>query len=251
MSSDLGEDNTKSTRFDETADELDNYQEWTPQDVAGFLRKSGLGDYSEVFLKHKISGRLIHLLTENDLKDMGINIVGDRLRIKSLTNALGKKKRYDRRAKVWWEGTERIYFSDAQKCCCTFGGCCPEDPSTYKLTTNHLKIKTVEPRRIGCVRLPCCNDWSVNNVDLSQVVDVDVVGEPAPCFQRVCCCAHGKGYVEITTESPGALDNDDRIRLSLEKHEADKASELILANIEECQQTWPLGMATWFGPDIL
>eukprot|EP00980_Cylindrotheca_fusiformis_P010869 scaffold2466_cov120-Cylindrotheca_fusiformis.AAC.5 len=229
-------DKTKSKKFDETADELENYQEWTPQDVAEYLKDSNLGAYSEAFLKHKISGRLLHLLTDSDLKDMGISIVGDRLRIKSLTGALGKKQRYDRRAKVWWEGTERLYFSDCEGCCMTLGGCCPEDPSTYKLTTNHLKIKTVEPSRIGCVRLPCSHEWSVNNIDLSQVADVDVIGEPAPCFQKVCCCAHGKGHIEITTESPGALDDDNRIRLSLTKEQADKASGLILANVEECQR---------------
>jgi hypothetical protein len=244
-----------STRFDETSEGLEKYLDWTANDVADFLKKAKLGAYSEVVLKHKISGRLLHLLTDNDLKDMGISIVGDRLRVKALIDTLGRKHRITNRTKVWWEGEERLYFSDGQKCCSTCAGICPDgrlslelaftricpvltlvlcaklnsDPSTYKLTSNHLKIKTVNPYRIGPVRLPCCHEYSVNNVDLTQIDDIDVTGQPAPCCYHTCCCAPGKGHVDVSTKSG-------RIRLTLTAEEAEKASGLIMQNIEECQR---------------
>jgi hypothetical protein len=103
-----------------------NFDKWTPQELVIFLKKAGLADYGEVFLKHRISGRLAPLLTDANLKEMGIFIVGDRLRIMAVIHALGRKVRYDHRTKIWWEGTERLYFSDIEKGFWTCGGCCPD-----------------------------------------------------------------------------------------------------------------------------
>ena len=114
----------QSYRLD--ADDMHDFNHWTPQQFAEFLKKAHLGDYSEVVIKHRISGRLAPLLTDQDLKDMGIFIVGDRLRIKAVIQALGRQVRYDTRTKVLWEGVEKLYFSDAEQCCCTCGGFCPD-----------------------------------------------------------------------------------------------------------------------------
>ena len=105
------------------------------------------------------------------------------------------------------------------------------DPSTYKLTNNFLKIKTVNPSRIGPVKLCCCYEYSVNNVDLSKVDDVDVVGVPAPCMIRVCCCAPGKELVEVMTRTEA----EGKVVLVLKSGDADKASHLIMNQIEEAQ----------------
>jgi hypothetical protein len=122
-----------STRFDETSEGLETYLEWTADDVADFLKKAKLGAYSEMVLKHKVSGRLLHLLTDTDLKEMGVFIVGDRLRIKSLIDTLGRKHRITKRTKVWWEGEERLYFSGGEKCCSTCAGVCPDGRSSFEL----------------------------------------------------------------------------------------------------------------------
>lgn len=118
-----------SIRFDETSEELERYLEWSVDDVAEFMKKANLGQYSEMVQKHKISGRLLHLLTDLDLKEMGFVIVGDRLRVKSLIDSLGRKHRYNKRTKVWWEGEERLYFSDYEKCLFTCAGLCPDGMS--------------------------------------------------------------------------------------------------------------------------
>jgi hypothetical protein len=249
----------KSILLDESHEELDKFMEWTPDQVAVFLKKAGLGGYGEVFQNHKISGRLLHLLTDQDLKDMGIKLVGDKLRIKTVIQALERKQRYAKRTKVWWEGTERLYFSKAEKNCVTCCGICPDgkslsillfhfilpakslillkkntiDPSTYKLTSNHLKIKTVNPYRLGPTKLPCCYEYTINNLDLTGIDDVDVIGEPSPCCYHTCCCAPGKGHVEVSSK---ASKGNERIVLTLTVEEAEKACALILQQIEECQR---------------
>jgi hypothetical protein len=65
-----------SVRVNEHQDAAANFETWNEQKFAEYLTKSGLGQYSEMFMHHKISGRLAPLLTDTDLKDMGIKIVG-------------------------------------------------------------------------------------------------------------------------------------------------------------------------------
>ena len=111
--------------------------------------------------------------------------------------------------------------------CC---GIFPEDPSTYKLTNNHLKIRTVAPARLGPFRLCCCHEYKVNNIDLSQVVDVDVNGIPPPALQQCLCCAEGKEIVDIE------LTNEGPIFLTLKQGEGDQVGSLIMNQVEESQQ---------------
>lgn len=213
--------------------DIHDYDKWTPEQLANFFSKTGLGQYHEVFLRHRISGRLAPLLTNEQLKEMGIQIVGDRLRILAIAQAFSHKARYDKRTKSLWEGTEQLYFTDCFKFCCTAGGCCPDDPSTYKLTSNHLRVKTVEPSRIGPVKLCCCYQYSIDNVDLSKVDDVDIMGEPAPCCQRVLCCAPGRDHVVITTSIASA--NGGRMSLVIPQGQGERVATMLLHQIEEAQ----------------
>ena len=106
--------------------ETENFDKWSTDELVGFLHKAQLGDYGEAFKRHKISGRLAPLLSDNDLIEMGVSLVGDRLRIKSLILSLGRQAKYNHRTKTWWEGTELLYFSEAEKNCMTCAGFCPD-----------------------------------------------------------------------------------------------------------------------------
>lgn len=176
--------------------------------------------------------------TDLDLKEMGIHCIGDRLRFRSHIDQLKLQARAVSRTKCVWEGQERLYFSGLSAACCTCCGLFPEDPSTYKLMSNHLKIKNVKPIRIGRLRLPCCNHYSINNVDLTYVADVDVIGIPAPCLERVCCCAPGKDIVVVEIRTGGEVvsqNSTNTYRLVLREDEGDRVAELILNSIEESQ----------------
>jgi class 3 adenylate cyclase len=50
-------------------------------DVGGWLRGLGLGHYEEQFRDNKIDADLLPRLTVDDLKDIGVSVVGDRRRL--------------------------------------------------------------------------------------------------------------------------------------------------------------------------
>lgn len=94
-------------------------------------------------------------------------------------------------------------------------------------------MKTVRPVRIGPVRLCCIGaSYLSNNIDLSKVDDVDVIGKPAPCLQRTFCCAKGKDIVGL--ESRFAKNGN--VFLSLEEGHGDNLAILIMNQVEESQK---------------
>lgn len=216
------------TKFD-SIQKLQGIEKWTPNDVADYFESEGLSDYRELLTHHKISGIVAPQLTDADLKDVGIDIVGDRCRFRHVIKSMSRRARAIQRNKVIWEGKERLWFDKCEGCVNTCGGFCPEDPSLYKLTNNHLKIKTVEPCRVGPVRMCCCNKYNHNNVDLSQVKDVDMNGVPAPFCQKCFCCADGKEVIDIEIE------NQATVFLTVGENEGEGIMNMILNQIEESQ----------------
>jgi class 3 adenylate cyclase len=65
-------------------------------DVSDWLRNLGLSQYEAVFRKHQIDAALLSSLTADDLKDLGVDLVGHRRRlldaITALHNEVGLKK---------------------------------------------------------------------------------------------------------------------------------------------------------------
>jgi hypothetical protein len=105
-----------------------------------------------------------------------------------------------------------------------------KDPTTYKLTRGYLKIKTVTPITLGPVTLCCCFKYSLQNIDLSRVNDIEVIDTKAPCPQRILCCAPGMDYVEVHT-----VDKNGKVVLKVKEGEGEKVSHLILSQVETAQ----------------
>jgi hypothetical protein len=208
---------------------IEGYDSWGPEQLAEYFGTVGLGDYYEPVVKHKLTGKLAPLVTDQDLKDMGIKVVGDRLRFRQVIKSFARKARIQERTKVLWKGEERLYWSWFDWCLETGCGCCPTNPSTYKLSSNHLKARVAEPGRCGPVKLCCCYSYATNNVDLSQVSDVDVQGVPAPWAKRVFCCAYGKDVISVS------FDRDKILLMPLKSGLGEKVSSLIMNQIEEAQ----------------
>jgi class 3 adenylate cyclase len=61
-------------------------------DVAGWLRSLGLGQYEANFRDNKISAALLTRLTNDDLKDIGVSALGDRLQLLDAIAALAGAK---------------------------------------------------------------------------------------------------------------------------------------------------------------
>lgn len=222
-----------STKYKAMADNLTEFQTWDEDKLGNFFRRRNLGQYCEALKQHKITGQIAPLLTDDDLKEMGVNVVGDRLMFKRYLKDLSSRERFNKRIESLWEGEERIFFSDCDKSFWTLGGFFPIDPSTYKLTTNHLKVKKVRPVRCGPIRLCCFGaSYVSNNIDLSKVDDVDVFHTPAPCFHRTCCCSHGKDMVEVESR----FEKGGKIFLTLQEGHGEAVANLILNQVEESQK---------------
>jgi hypothetical protein len=217
----------------ESTDLLSDFHTWDEDKLGLYFRRRGLGQYCEVFKQHKITGQIAPLLNDEDLKEMGVHIVGDRLMFKRYLKDLGRRERFNQRIESLWEGEERIFFSECEKNVWTLGGFFPIDPSTYKLTTNHLKVKKVRPVRCGPIRMCCFGaSYVSNNIDLSKVDDVDVFHTPAPCCHRTFCCSRGKDMVEVESR----FEKGGKIFLTLEEGHGEAVATLILNQVEESQQ---------------
>ena len=57
-------------------------------DVGGWLRKLGLERYEAAFRENRIDGTVLPRLTAEDLKDLGVGLVGDRRRLLDAIAAL-------------------------------------------------------------------------------------------------------------------------------------------------------------------
>ena len=52
------------------------------------------------------------LLEDSDLKEIGINVVGDRLMFKHHLKDLSRRDRFNKRMEVLWLGEEQVFFSN-------------------------------------------------------------------------------------------------------------------------------------------
>jgi len=108
----------------------DDFDKWDSAQLADFLSSAGLMAYKKMVLDHKITGKHAHLLTDEDLRDMGMIVVGDRLRFKQLMMTMGRKARFSSTTKVMWSGEEQKYYSDTEQMCCTCMGLVPDGKFT-------------------------------------------------------------------------------------------------------------------------
>ena len=65
-----------------------NPTSWTVKDVCKVLKAVNLGEYMELFVEHRVQGDVLFSLTEENLKEMGVGKVGDRLLITDITQTL-------------------------------------------------------------------------------------------------------------------------------------------------------------------
>lgn len=227
----LAEDSSIEKKVEISNNEEQCPSNWSSKKLAHHIAESGLGDYSEMIMQHKITGKLALILGDQDLKDMGVTVIGDRLRLKEALGSLKSKSKYslNSRSHVLWEGVEKRYYNDSEKDFATCFGIMPDDPGTYKLTGTHLKIKTVHPLRFGPAHLRCWFEYGLQNVDLTQIADIDVMTTAAPCPQRVFCCARGRDVIDIKTNASPRK----RVILLVNEGEGDYVSNMIMTQAEE------------------
>ena len=223
----MGKKKKKVKNVDMSETTTANFEDWNAFQLGRYMKREGLDDYSETFQKHKVNGALAPLLQDDDLKDIGVELVGDRLRFRSIVRNLNTQARFNARTRSIWKGQEQLYYNSCHQCISTCG-LFPQDPSSYNITFSHIRIKQVDPARCGRMRLCCCYSYSINNVDMSKINDVNVNGRSAPFIYQVCCCARGLDEVEILSDA-------ERVYMTVSEGQGTKLSQLILHQVEECQ----------------
>ena len=145
-----------------------DFTKWSSLEVTAYIQsKEKIGNYAEMFQKHKIDGTIAHNLTDSDLKEMGVVAIGDRHRILSALGDLRRAKEQIDREKILWRGDETMYWSGCHKCCSTCCYVCTEDREEYTLRSNFLEIKRPDYNKCGSIK--CCfgHSYTIDTIDLS------------------------------------------------------------------------------------
>jgi len=131
---------------------------WDASQTAGWLEQIGLGIFAQQFTEHQITGDLLPLLSKEELKDMGIGLVGPRTQL--LKHIFKLKLRYQnvQRNRVVWEALEKQH--------CLEG--CFEPPDKYTLTNSSLKMtEKVYPFGKLCGICCGCKGTKINTIDMA------------------------------------------------------------------------------------
>lgn len=148
---------------------------WSVDDVCEkFLVPIGMGKLRPLFKKHKITGSVLSRLEKEDLKDMQILSVGDRVFIAAMIKELRRSYKRHLREEVVWAGNVPPpnggiqYFPDFRTCI-TYK-CCPcFSPSYhYEVSRQGLRVRENPP---SCV--VCCSATTNNFHDMRFMKDFD------------------------------------------------------------------------------
>lgn len=144
-----------------------------------WVGKIGFPDFSEAFARHLIDGEVLCLMDEKHLVEIGITTVGRRVKFLKTLQGLKIADRNKRRNNIVWSADEVRSVT----CCGTLYYsicCCEQPPEKYKMSGISLRFKSTH------FTWPCCLSLGGvttvnNNVDLTEIVDVDTETMRAPC----------------------------------------------------------------------
>jgi hypothetical protein len=174
-----------------SAKQLEAIDSMTMDRTVDWVSKQGFPTIAEVLRQHEIDGPSLVGLTEDHLKEMGVIIVGTRIKFMKSLTAVKEADRARQRMAVVWEADE------VQAVTCT-GQCyyslqksfCGVHPARFKLTGTTLRIQTTVFHCLSC-RVNVEND----TIKLVNVTDVDTKIDKALC----CRCCNGVPDVIIVS----------------------------------------------------
>merc|ERR1712039_104141 len=176
-------------------------------DVAEYFTAKGYPEYAELWLTHRITGERAVMLTPDNLKEMGVERIGDRLGIqKELQQLKVVARRMQRNAVLathkeaydgpWWQ--EQIH-----KNLCFI--CCPIEPDEYSLTNNALKIRSYTVSRCCGTKCTCFGGvWHNDTMRLDRLVDVDTTVSLTGCS----VCAEKKCMIHLAMSAGNSAEDE-------------------------------------------
>jgi hypothetical protein len=188
-----------------TGDKLsyEEFVKWTPEQLTNHLKERG-APVGDKFIRHRIDGSLVGLLTDKNYETIGFEAVGDMLRVQICVSVFQKEMKAYQRDHIIWEAESYRDKPCYAKCCVCFK-CCYDfvPPNKYKLTSSNLQvIQFSKVNSNPCVASCYPTKRSVDNIALAHVKDVDVDIERPGCFSTTCCGL--KGVANVILSHAGA-----------------------------------------------
>mmetsp|Transcript_17867 Transcript_17867/g.27063 ORF Transcript_17867/g.27063 Transcript_17867/m.27063 type:complete len:226 (-) Transcript_17867:226-903(-) len=177
------------------------FSRWDAKELAEYLSDNGLEDYAECFISNNVDGEIAHRIDRDELKKMGVSKVGARLKILEVLGSLKRAKQQLDQEELLWEGKEVMYASCCHQMYETCFGLFPQNPSEYRLNSHHLVIKEIKVPRCGPMRCCCISgNYFIDNIDLSNVKDIDLEGSRPGCLCQIFCCEKKLEHIIVGME---------------------------------------------------
>mmetsp|Transcript_6058 Transcript_6058/g.19020 ORF Transcript_6058/g.19020 Transcript_6058/m.19020 type:complete len:245 (-) Transcript_6058:203-937(-) len=217
-------------------DEDVDASQWSTRDVAKWLGSLGLGDYAPTFAEHKVTGNLLHVLTEEHFRELGVALVGERALLLQETAKLWRGAVQKRRFRTIWEAEGTLYDKGCPDWCLKHLMCVPccDEPDVYKLTGSTLYVTEVDTKRYKSAL--CATSKYTRAIDLSTIAGVSDFHR-----DRTCDCGCSADYVSIELDKEKGLEPVKPLLVN--KGDGSDVAKQIQAAIEEAQSLAPASQA--------
>jgi len=145
---------------------------WTTGEVCSqFLERIGFHYLTENFSVNNINGKVLLMVEERNLTEMGVSVIGDRLMIMSYLKLLKKKKvEHDKMATLWqgetpYGGLE--YSEDCAQCCGKIFCPCCITRKMWRITGQGIFYRIVPP-------MPCFSTVRQEYIDFRFLKDMEL-----------------------------------------------------------------------------
>lgn len=153
--------------------------QWNVEDVTLWLTTIGLPEVVQNFREHSVTGSVLHRINDDYLQEMGIYIIGYRLKLMNEVFKVQSISRTEWRNTIIW--TQDQYRAGPCNNTLPYGfpfpcESCVGIPDKYKSTNSKINILTmVKNCNTPCTA--CCGFTMVSiNIDLSNIKDIDTAG---------------------------------------------------------------------------
>eukprot|EP00472_Partenskyella_glossopodia_P003330 CAMPEP_0197532466 /NCGR_PEP_ID=MMETSP1318-20131121/39795_1 /TAXON_ID=552666 /ORGANISM="Partenskyella glossopodia, Strain RCC365" /LENGTH=244 /DNA_ID=CAMNT_0043089033 /DNA_START=70 /DNA_END=804 /DNA_ORIENTATION=- len=207
--------------------EFKSVTDWTVQAVGDYVANSGFPDLAPKFMAHKIDGSVLYYLGREELIEVGVTCVGDRLKIQRQIGQLQTQARAEFRNAVTWEALEsRVTCCLGWEACFGFPCCwCQPPREVYRLTRSSLRVEYYDLKN-NCCGMWCGGRLTIDNWELETIVDVDTATDnPRACT----VCDYPRSSVEVTNRK------DSVVRMFLKIDEADAVQQAIRDAVAEAK----------------
>jgi len=172
-----------------------DFATWDAAAVCVWLESLGLSTHTTLFKKHGVTGRQLVALNEAHLIELGIVLIGDRLRLLNEIAVLKATRTQSQLDAVLWEGVEVPSFAGIcdyhyKKClrpCCRKLACQrPGFLDVYKLTTTALVV--TQRDRTVLEEAVCCGRAITQT---TRYIDLDTIISASTSSSQKLSCDYG------------------------------------------------------------